>query len=481
MDGYSAGSHPGETISTGRGGSAGGLRLGYDYGALLQKVPRKEPVYWDRDKLANCHVGVLGMSGSGKSHFIRQFIANLPPDVLVEVLDYHADLDIEGAHSLIFSPHTRYGYNPLIVERDPHFGGVRRAISNVIAAINATSNPLGARQINVLTNLMLDTYAERGILPDEPDTWRRRVGTTREIEAIANSNTPERLFNYYPTLSDVLTVARRRLRAMLIGVKDTGNGLTPTMALQAFLKSRGAVFRAAQNINTSRENGADSADRLNTLQANHDELLEACVVSFREFLELMETEKDLDNAVNYSNKDLLQSVVVRLEGLINVGIFEPNPPPWGNSRVRRYILRPLAQSPAELQMFVRFRLQDVIREMMQEGSTDGRLRRVIVLDEAKIFNSEEMSNPINIIATQMRKFGLGLLQAGQSPGHLSDDFLKNAGTLMLLNMATGDYDEAVRRLKIKPEVLRFLKPRKIAAVRQIEVGGQAEFRGLYLR
>jgi hypothetical protein len=52
---------------------------------------------------------------------------------------------------------------------------------------------------------------------------------------------------------------------------------------------------------------------------------------------------------------------------------------------------------------------------------------------------------------------------------------------MLLNMATGDYDEAVRRLKIKPEVLRFLKPRKIAAVRQIEVGGQAEFRGLYLR
>jgi hypothetical protein len=209
--------------------------------------------------------------------------------------------------------------------------------------------------------------------------------------------------------------------------------------------------------------------------------LEACVISFREFLERMETEKDLDNAINYSNRDLLQSVAVRLEGLINVGLFEPNPPPWGNARIRRHILRPLAQSPAELSMFVRFRLQAIIREMMQEGDTDGRLRRVVVLDEAKIFNSEEMNNPINIIATQMRKFGLSLLQAGQSPAHLSEDFLKNAATLMLLNMATADWDDAARRLKIEPAVLKFLKPREVAAVRLIEVGGQAKFRGLYLK
>jgi hypothetical protein len=57
--------------------------------------------------------------------------------------------------------------------------------------------------------------------------------------------------------------------------------------------------------------------------------------------------------------------------------------------------------------------------MMQRGESGGKLRRLVVLDESKKFNDEDVSNPINIIVTEMRKFGLSILLAGQSPAHLA--------------------------------------------------------------
>jgi hypothetical protein len=403
----------------------------------------------------------------------------LPDDVEIEIFDYHQDIDVQlsGTRSLLFSPHTKYGYNPLIVNTDIHYGGIRRAITDVISAINATTNNLGARQVNVLRNLMLDTYAERGMFPDDPKTWFKKTGTSQERQALLDAGNIEALNDYYPTLRDVLDMARRRLHALLIGVDDEGGGAATLNNLKAFLKVRSSLKRASDAI----AQGTTPASSLEALHARHDGLLDECVAQFRAYLESTQTGQDLDDAMNYSNKELLQSVAVRLEGLIDVGIFEPNPPPWGGARVRRHILRPLAQSPDELLMFIRFRLQAIIREMMQSGAVDGRLRRIIVLDESKIFNSEDMNNPINIIATQMRKFGIGLLLAAQSPAHFSDDFLKNAGTLFLLALATADWDDAARRLKIAPEILKYLKPREVAAIRLIENGGAAKFKSIYLR
>ena len=76
----------------------------------------------------------------------------------------------------------------------------------------------------------------------------------------------------------------------------------------------------------------------------------------------------------------------------------------------------------------------------------------------------------------MRKFGLGILLAGQSPAHWSSDFIKNAGTLLLLNLATADWDEAARKLKIEVKDLKYLKPQETGAVRMLEKGQSAAFR-----
>ena len=48
--------------------------------------------------------------------------------------------------------------------------------------------------------------------------------------------------------------------------------------------------------------------------------------------------------------------------------------------------------------------------------------------ELKVLNNNDIDNPINVIATQMRKFGLGLVMPSQSPVHLYDNFVKNVGT-----------------------------------------------------
>lgn len=101
------------------------------------------------------------------------------------------------------------------------------------------------------------------------------------------------------------------------------------------------------------------------------------------FLNNIETGHEFEDAIKYHSKDVVLSVITRLENLHATGVFNPNPPPFGNARVRRYNLKPLAQSEDELKMFVRFRLRSIIREMMQRGESGGKLRRLVVLDESK--------------------------------------------------------------------------------------------------
>jgi hypothetical protein len=76
----------------------------------------------------------------------------------------------------------------------------------------------------------------------------------------------------------------------------------------------------------------------------------------------------------------------------------------------------------------------------------------------------------------MRMFGLAILLAGQSPAHFSQDFIKNAGTLLLLNLSTSDWKEAASKLRIEEKDLKYFKPQQTGAVRMLEKGQQAAFR-----
>ncbi|NWC90010.1 hypothetical protein [Pseudomonas reactans] len=432
------------------------------------------PVYWQESQVSNHHVGVAGTSGSGKTHWIREFVTGMPDDVEIDIFDYHGDIEIPGASTVMFSEATRYGFNPLVLNTDQHYGGVRRSVNDVIEAINSTSRQLGGNQEGVLRHLLTDTYMLKGIFANNPRSWVKREASEAEIRDMIERKNWSALRDVYPSLDDVIQFARRKLKALWMGVEDKESGRNALGAFDDYCKAQSSLNLLRTKMNRSGGSGND--EELEKMEKRMETSKAKSIESFTTFVNSMDTGREFEEAIKYNSKDVLLSVITRLENLSSTGIFNPNPPPFGNARIRRYILKPLAQSEDELKMFVRFRMRAIIREMMQRGESGGRLRRMIVLDESKKFNSEDGSNPINVIVNEMRKFGLAILLAGQSPAHFSQDFIKNAGTLLLLNLATSDWREAASKLRIEEKDLKYFKPQQTGAVRMLEKGQAAAFR-----
>jgi DNA helicase HerA-like ATPase len=99
----------------------------------------------------------------------------------------------------------------------------------------------------------------------------------------------------------------------------------------------------------------------------------------------------------------------------------------------------------------------------------------VFLDEAKRFFTDEPDNPINIIATEGRKFGLALVCASQSPTHFSEDFLSNVATKILLRLDEMYWDGSVKKLKIDLKTLKYIVPQKTIAI-QIKTSDAASAR-----
>lgn len=131
-------------------------------------------VVWDSDRLVNGHTLIVGMSGSGKTHTLKRMIRELQGQsrrARFHVFDVHGDINIEGASEVMFSEQTPYGLNPLRVNPDPHFGGVRKCIQNFLRTVSKATAPLGVKQEAVIRNILTDVYRMRGFHPDRPDTW----------------------------------------------------------------------------------------------------------------------------------------------------------------------------------------------------------------------------------------------------------------------------------------------------------------------
>lgn len=433
----------------------------------------RDPLLWREDSLSNHHVGIAGTSGAGKTHWLRKFVNAMPESVMVDIFDYHGDIDIPGAKSVLFSEATRYGYNPLILNTDPHFGGVRRAVTDVIETMTSATRQLGGNQEGVLRHLLVDAYMAKGIFADNPRSWLRREATEAEVKQLIEARNWAALREVYPSLADVISLAKRKLKALWKGIEDKNAGRNALSAFDDYCRAMAAVNQARMRSSRASANGDEDMERLAAkLATAKDKATDA----HRIFLDSMETGREFEEATKYYNKEVMLSVITRLESLYSLGLFNPNPPPFGDAQKRRYVLAPIAQSEDELRMFVRFRLKAILREEMQRGESFGRLRRLVVIDECAMFNDEDRSNPINRLVNEGRKFGIGLLQAGQSPAQWSSAFIKSAGTLLLLNLATADWDDAARKLKIDVKDLRYLRPKATGAVRMLEEGQAATFR-----
>lgn len=403
---------------------------------------RTEPVVWDSQAAMNGHIMIMGGSGAGKTHLGRKLLADMAlasPDVRVHVFDVHGDIDhLPSLSSVTFSEQSYSGFNPLVVDDNPHCGGVRRRIQAFLSALNRTSRQLGVRQEAVLRVILTDLYAANGFFEDKPESWRLSDGVSRKY--------PKK----YPTLADAVRFSQAKLRALYLGTNADA-----VAALEQVNRKAQAIYNRLKSLGEVSAEAVRADPELNKLK---DAAAEAYAKAIRE----IGTGRELNDLIRFDNRDVLRSVVDRLENLNAVGIFRPTPPPFdGKAPIWRYDIKSLRED--EQKLLVNFRLESLFQQAVAAG-VQPEIRQVIYLDEGKRFFTDEPDNPINVIATEGRKFGLALVCASQSPTHFSEDFLSNVATKILLRLDEMYWDGSIRKLKIDAKTLRYIVPRKTMAV-----------------
>ena len=413
----------------------------------------KEPFIWNLGQLANGHVGITGTSGSGKTYQIRRFAEAFAsdPQTRISIFDYHGDIEIPGASEVLFSESTRYGYNPFVVNPDPHYGGLRKSANHIID-IMSTNRKLGEQQAAVLRQLVMDCYALKRMYQEKPASWIKRNAPESECQDLYNQREWSALAQCYPTLTDLERLIAKKLKSGLFGLDENNQANLALRGFEGFMRAARALDKAKE-----RNIREDTEKTQQALEKAKDNALK----EYENALNQTRTGSEFDEILKYDSVDTLRSLSTRLENVKALGLFNANEPPFSGG-IQRYNIKPLASSEDELKMF--------FHEEMQRGESHGKVRHVIILDEAKKFCDEESSNPINIIANEARKFGISLVLASQSPSHFSEDFINSAGTLLVQNMAPGDWQRAANKLQIEKSKLEYLKPRETALLKLQRVG-----------
>ena len=483
------------------------LTLGNDYFEV--RNGRTAPLYLDTTKLINGHMLIVGSSGVGKSHTLKRLLREASESgakVLFHVFDVHGDLDIPGASVVQFSEQAPYGLNPLRVNPDPHFGGVRKCIQSFIRTVNqASTTALGVKQEAVLRNLLHDVYRDFGFYADDPGTW-----AVNEYEVqLVGGGTDNRVYlevpfaekaqaqalgarwdpakkhwwvhtqNYkgdvrrwapaykertYPTLRDVADYCKRLHEERFLGSD------------QRAVRALGFMHRKAQALqrkmmeamkNKHFDHGVDE-----DFEAELELARQKAKEAYAEYVDAVQTGVELETLMKYDSADVLKSVMDRLQNLLAAGIFKTAAPPFDpQASVWRYKLNAL--SSEEKKMLVLFNLQELFYKAVQRGERSD-VVEVVVLDELGTYtsNADDDSGDgiIGVIAREARKFGLALWGAHQQPTGVPESLISSVGTKVILGIDEMYWPQAVTRLRIETKLLEWIRPHKTMAVQMKEKG-----------
>lgn len=470
------------------------------------------PVVWDSQKLINAHVLIVGASGVGKSHTIRKMIhrAELSAQgkkVRFHVFDVHGDLEIPGASVVQFSESAPFGLNPLIVNPDPHFGGVRKCIQNFIRTINQSgAKEIGHRQEAVISNLLIDVYREFDFDIDNVATWGLNGAQTR----LAGGGLDNRLYlevpfaekddaralgarwdghkklwwvhtekysgeltrwkpafklRNYPTIEDVLGYANRVYLERYLGTDQRAVLALTEVNKRAQAYQRKLLSAVRHKSWAGEELDVDSREAL-------EEARKLAVEAFSLYAESVQTGRELESLIKYDSPDILKSVVDRLNNLKRTGIFKSTPAPFDEKKsVWRYKINPL--SPEEKKLLVFFSLREIYTKAFERGDCDD-VVEVVVLDELGTYTSnadnDDGDGIIGTICREARKFGLAFWGATQSPSTVPESLLSSTGTKIILGLDESHWRAAETKLRIESRLLSWVSPHKTMAAQMKEVG-----------
>lgn len=421
----------------------------------LEANTSRKPIFINTDNLINGHGLVCGTSGSGKSHQLRRLIESaIRQGLTVDIFDVHDDLAVPGATSVIYSEATKFGINPLRLSPDPHAGGVRKRINEFIALLNSTSRQLGTKQIACLRYLLQDIYFLNGILENDPRTWVKQEITEAERTRLIDERKFEALKAYYPTISDLTEFTRRKIKSLYLGADNKG--------IAALEK----VNRLAAKINNlvNRLSKATNDDDALKLEQQLKKAKDNAVEVYSDYVYAIETGREFNAMLKYSSKEVLISVMERIDALNSSGVFSSTPPPFGNAKVRRHRIKTLSRD--EQKLFLEAYLQEVFQTRKNKGIVET-VEHVIVLDEGHLFmRDDDVESIVTTLARESRKFGISLWVGSQSPAHFSLDFLTNVAVTILLRLHSHYWEGIMRKLQIDKSILLELESQqRLAAVK----------------
>lgn len=421
------------------------------------------PIYYNPATLINAHVLFVGMSGSGKSHCAGGFLTSAinAGGIELDVFDAHDEYsDLPGASSCIFSQATGYGYNPLVLNPDPHTGGVNSQINFIIRLVKQVTPQFGIKQEGVLRNLLLDTYASFGITQEDPRSWHRHeINEVKRAELIDKEDF-ETLHQCYPTMEDLKALAKEKMQALTIGSDQPC-----VTAFDALCRMR----KRLEKLQRDRER-AYSEEEICKLDDQIKKQNVKCIETYTAFIETISTGREIEDVLRYDSSDVIIGVVQRLVLLGSTGILSANRPPFGNSHVRVHQIKSLDHDQQVL--YVKLRLLNIFDECKRQGmvAPGSPPRRICYLEEGHKYFTPEESDIINIISKEARKFGLGLWCSSQQPTSFPESFLTNTGCAVLLGLHTSYWKRAASMFRITEKDLLKVKPKEIMAIKCLVEG-----------
>lgn len=423
-----------------------------------KNAPRSN-IMWDPCATISPHAIIVGSSGTGKTHRLRYMIGEMirqSPSVTIHILDVHGDIAPRAQNRVVFSEATEYGLNPLEIELDPEFGGVRRRINSFINTLNRSTHKLGVRQEAVLRALLSDIYEHTGYNPRDPRTWDPRTNPHAKSFVLKDRR--------HPNINDLMELTHWRMAKLM-----TGGGADAHRAL-------GDLNKELKKFNRLRKKAEDedlpaiaiARERVKELHAG--------------YIDSIKTGCELDEFLNYDNVDTLRAIYERLKALDAAGVFKDAPPHFSrHDPLRVYDIKALNEG--EQTMFAEVFLERLFTQVKARGPVNTP-DTFVVIDEAHKFMTKDNEHILNRMSREVRKYGLGLILVSQSFEHFPEDMIANCSMTMILGMHDMHHGPAAKKLAIDPKRLKFIVPQKTAMAQvRLKAGGKGltnTFHDLYL-
>lgn len=490
-----------------------------------QKQNQKEVIHWDTKDVVNGHVLLMGMSGAGKTYTLRKMVRSMleqsSPDCRVHVFDVHGDIEMgEGESVVRYSESSTYGINPMVLNADPHEGGVRKRVQSLIKTIKKTSFVLGDKQESVLRNLLMDVYHAKGFDPSNPDSWdalEERVSLDIDAKSFANEDglvfldvpfaekdlakqhgarwngdnkcwyvkvegyegeitrwAPKGVklgkSRVYPNFDDLVDYTNNKIKETFLGVGRP--------AMEALERFHSASTRYNAFLKRSEKGGSFvelTEKELQKKGKEADKVREAV----ESYLEVSVHAKEVTDLIRYSSFDVLKSVGEKLENIQASGLFKTGKPPFDEqAKIHRHHIKSLLAD--EQKMFVLFSLERLFERAIQRGVTS-EIRDVIILDEASKFFDDDEQNILNILAKESRKFGVSLICASQAPTDFSEGFISSVATKIVLGIDEMYWQSSVKKLRLELDLMKWVKLRERILVQMKTQGAnRTEWQSVYI-